>query len=144
MSTRAILLRLLLCVALVLNGAASAMTSVQMMQMHVDGHEVASTPVAPMVNAEADMPCHHEGQAAHPQDAAADGETPGMDKQPQQSPDCCKSSTCACACVHQTAAMVPMMASQEGVVSLHVGSVQTMALDHPTPALPHLIRPPIG
>ena len=143
MSTRAILLRLLLCVALVLNGAASAMTSVQVTQMHADEHEAVSAPVAPMAIGESEMPCHHDGQSAHSDDAAG-AAAPAKDKQPRQAPDCCKSSTCACACVHQTAAMVPMMASQEGVVSLHVGSVQTMALDHPTPALPHLIRPPIG
>ena len=142
MSTRAILLRLLLCVALVFNGAASAMASVQMMQMHADGHEAASTPVAPMASAESEMPCHHDGQPAHSQDAA-DAATATKDKQPGQSPDCCKSSTCTCACVHQAAAMVPVMAFQ-GTALLHVGSVRSMALGHPTPALPHLIRPPIG
>ena len=142
MSTRAILLRLLLCVALVFNGAASAMASVQMMQMHADGHEAASTPVAPMASAESEMPCHHDGQPAHSQDAA-DAATATKDKQPGQSPDCCKSSTCTCACVHQAAAMVPMLVFH-GVVSLHGSSVRPMTLGHPTPALPHLIRPPIG
>ena len=142
MSTRAILLRLLLCIALVFNGAASAMASVQMMQMHADGHEAASTPVAPMASAESEMPCHHDGQPAHSQDAA-DAATATKDKQPGQSPDCCKSSTCTCACVHQAAAMVPMLAFH-GVVSLHGSSVRPMTLGHPTPALPHLIRPPIG
>ena len=142
MSTRAILLHLLLCIALVFNGAASAMASVQMMQMHADGHEAASTPVAPMASAESEMPCHHDGQPAHSQDAA-DAATATKDKQPGQSPDCCKSSTCTCACVHQAAAMVPMLAFH-GVVSLHGSSVRPMTLGHPTPALPHLIRPPIG
>lgn len=142
MSTRAILLRLLLCVALVFNGAASAMASVQMMQMHADGHEAASTPVAPMASAESEMPCHHDGQPAHSQDAAA-AATPSKDQQPHQTPDCCKSSTCTCACVHQAAAMVPMLVFQ-GATLLHVGSVRSMTLGHPAPALPHLIRPPIG
>ena len=143
MSTRAILLRLLLCVALVFNGAASAMASVQMMQMHADGQGTASVPVPTMVaGAEPAMPCHHDGQASHSQDAAA-AATPSKDQQPHQSPDCCKSSTCTCACVHQAAAMVPVMAFQ-GTALLHVGSVRSMALGHATPPLPHLIRPPIG
>ena len=143
MSTRAILLRLLLCIALVFNGAASAMASVQMMQMHADGQGTASVPVPTMVaGAEPAMPCHHDGQASHSQDAA-DAATPSKDKQPHQAPDCCKSSTCTCACVHQAAAMVPVMAFQ-GTALLHVGSVRSMALGHATPPLPHLIRPPIG
>jgi hypothetical protein len=142
MSTRAILLRLLLCIALVFNGAASAMASVQMMQMHADGQGTASIPVPTMADAEPAMPCHHDGQASHSQDAA-DAATPSKDKQPHQAPDCCKSSTCTCACVHQAAAMVPMMAFQ-GAALLHAGSVRSMALGHPAPALPHLIRPPIG
>ena len=143
MSTRAILLHLLLCIALVFNGAASAMASVQMMQMHADGQGTASVPVPTMVaGAEPAMPCHHDGQASHSQDAAA-AATPSKDQQPHQAPDCCKSSTCTCACVHQAAAMVPMLAFH-GVVSLHGSSVRPMTLGHPTPALPHLIRPPIG
>ena len=142
MSTRAILLRLLLCVALVFNGAASAMASVQMMQMHADGQGTASIPVPTMADAEPAMPCHHDGQASHSQDAAA-AATPSKDQQPHQTPDCCKSSTCTCACVHQAAAMVPMLVFQ-GATLLHVGSVRSMTLGHPAPALPHLIRPPIG
>ena len=142
MSTRAILLRLLLCVALVFNGAASAMASVQMMQMHADGQGTASIPVPTMADAEPAMPCHHDGQASHSQDAA-DAAMPSKDKQPHQAPDCCKSSTCTCACVHQAAAMVPVMAFQ-GTALLHVSSVRSMALGHATPPLPHLIRPPIG
>ena len=142
MSTRAILLRLLLCVALVFNGAASAMASVQLMQMHADGQGTASIPVPTMADAEPAMPCHHNGQASHSQDAAA-AATPSKDQQPHQTPDCCKSSTCTCACVHQAAAMVPMLVFQ-GATLLHVGSVRSMTLGHPAPALPHLIRPPIG
>ena len=142
MSTRAILLHLLLCIALVFNGAASAMASVQLMQMHADGQGTASIPVPTMADAEPAMPCHHNGQASHSQDAAA-AATPSKDQQPHQTPDCCKSSTCTCACVHQAAAMVPVMAFQ-GTALLHVGSVRSMALGHATPLLPHLIRPPIG
>ena len=142
MSTRAILLRLLLCIALVFNGAASAMASVQLMQMHADGQGTASIPVPTMADAEPAMPCHHDGQASHSQDAAA-AATPSKDQQPHQTPDCCKSSTCTCACVHQAAAMVPMLVFQ-GATLLHVGSVRSMTLGHPAPALPHLIRPPIG
>ena len=142
MSTRAILLRLLLCIALVFNGAASAMASVQMMQMHADGQGTASVTVPTMADAKPAMPCHHDGQASYSQDAAA-AATPSKDQQPHQTPDCCKSSTCTCACVHQAAAMVPMLVFQ-GATLLHVGSVRSMTLGHPAPALPHLIRPPIG
>lgn len=142
MSTRAILLRLLLCVALVFNGAASAMASVQMMQMHADGQGTASVSVQSMADAEPAMQCHHDGQPSHSQDTAATA-TPSKVKPPHKAPDCCKSSACTCACVHHAAAMAPMMVFL-GTTLPHVGSVRSMALGHPAPALPDLIRPPIG
>ena len=40
-----------------------------MMQMHADAHEMPNHADMSMASAEADMPCHHDGQSAHPQDA---------------------------------------------------------------------------
>jgi hypothetical protein len=137
MPLRAILLRLLLCVALVFNGAGAAMASVQMMQMHVDGQAIASVPAKSMAEAEVAMPCHHHGQASHENGVHA----PSKGGHP--APDCCKSNTCTCACANQVAIVVPVIVFH-GAMAPHAGNVRPMALGHPAPALPHLIRPPIG
>ena len=142
MPTRAILLRLLLCVALVFNGAGSAMASVQMMQMHAVEHGAVGAPVTTAADAESAMPCHHGMQTAQ-HHGSADGAKPFKAKPTPAAPDCCKSGTCTCACVTHVAVMVPMVALH-GIAIAHAGSVRPMALGHPAPALPHLIRPPIG
>lgn len=140
MSSRAILLRLMLCVALVFNGATSAMASVQMAQMHGQAGEMHTSASTAMAEAELAMPpCHHDGQAAHT--GSADIAKPAKGEHP--APDCCKSSTCTCACVSHVAAVVPMAPFLTTAVA-RAGSVRPMALGHPAPALLHLIRPPIS
>ena len=141
MPARAILLRLLLCVALVFNGAASAMSSVQMIQMHANGQTAVSAPVKPMADTADAMPCHHDMQSSQHHGSANDAKP--FKAKPAPVPDCCKSSTCACACVTHVAVMLPMIALH-GIAIAHIGSVRSMALGHPAPVLPHLIRPPIG
>ena len=141
MPARAILLRLLLCVALVFNGAASAMSSVQMIQMHADGQAALSTPVKPKANAVVAMPCHHAMQPSQHHGFANDAKP--FKAKPAPVPDCCKTSTCTCACVTHVAVMLPMIALH-GIAIAHTSSVRPLALGHPAPGLPHLIRPPIG
>ena len=137
MSARVVLLRLLLCVALVFNGAASAMASVQMMQLHAQADDaVASAGMQADAMAESTLPCHHGEQA--PEESTA----PAKTKHPA-TPDCCKSNTCTCACVSPVVAMVPTLAFHD-VSMADADDVRAMAPGHATPALPHLIRPPIG
>jgi len=132
MSARAILLRLLLCFALVLNGVAPAMASVRMHAGTDDRHAAASEPAQVAGHA---MPCHEDGSPP----MASPEQSP---KQPA-APGCCKSATCACACISHAAAMPPAMAFH-GAAMPHAGDIRPMPAGHAAPALPHLIRPPIG
>ena len=142
MCAQAILLRVLLCVALVFNGATPAMASAQMMQMHA-AHLSDSRAVSratQLVNVEPSASCHDQVAQAQPQHA---GEVADHQQPDQSDPGCCKSSPCTCACVHHAAAMVPLV-TFHGASIAQGNSVRPMALSHPAPALPHLIRPPIG
>lgn len=137
MSLWAVLLRVLLSIALILNGATTAMASVQMT------HGFAPKAATPVKTASVEMPCHQHQQAAS---VAADP-SPAAPVSPPKSkhpaPDCCKSSACRCACMHSAPATMSMMIYTPAVVE-HSQSVRPMALGHAAPALPHLIRPPIG
>lgn len=140
MPARAILLRLMLCVALVFNGATSAMASVQMAQMHGQTGEMHASASTAVAEDESGVPpCHHDGQPTHV--GSADIAKPAKGEHPAL--DCCKSNTCTCACVSHVAAVVPMAAFLTTAIA-HAGSVRPMALGHAPPPLPHLIRPPIG
>jgi len=50
---------------------------------------------------------------------------------------------CRCACAHPAQAAVPMVAFTPLPVE-SAGNVRPLASAHAAPALPHLIRPPIG
>jgi hypothetical protein len=136
-----LLLRVLLCLCLVLNGVASAAASAQ---MPTSMHATAATPQPAIATASDDMPCHghHDAMASMAKQHAPASEGPAPSK-PKHSPDCCKSGACRCACVHIAQVGVPAL--QIPAVALdHARSVRTLALGHPAPALPHPIRPPIG
>ncbi|WP_372364170.1 CopL family metal-binding regulatory protein [Xanthomonas sp. NCPPB 3583] len=113
------------------------MASVQMT------HGFASLAAAPVKTASVEMPCHQ-----HQQSATATAEAPAavpvsLPNSKQPAPDCCKSSACRCACMHSAPATVAMMIFTPALVG-HSQSVLPIALGHAAPALPHLIRPPIG
>ena len=140
MSARSILLRVLLCVALVFNGAASATASVRMMQMHAQSDGAAASADAhASAMTESDTPCHHDGQAQHPEP----GDSTAPAKPGHPAPGCCESGACTCSCVSHVVAMVPALAFR-GISLADAGSIPPMALGHAAPGLPHLIRPPIG
>lgn len=132
-----VLIRVLLSVALILNGATQAMVSVQMT------HGAASIASMPEKKASSEMPCHQHEQAAASltADPSAAPDSPPKTKHP--APDCCKFGACRCACLHSAPAAVPMMIYTPALVD-HSQSVLPIALGHVAPALPHLIRPPIG
>lgn len=141
MSVRAILLRVLLCLALVLNGATPAMASAKMVQMHAAhlSDSRAVTRATQVASVEPSASCHDQVVQAQPQHAA---EVANHQQPDQSDQGCCKSSACTCACVHHAAAMVPLVVFH-GASIAQGNSVRPMALSHPAPALPHLIRPPI-
>lgn len=142
MSIWAILLRVLLSVALVLNGAMGAAAAVRMQMPHGDGQAVTALAAESPASAYSEMPCHQ--QATENSDkaplAAVDSEP---SKSKHSSPDCCKSSSCNCACVQVAQAPLASVFVHALLVD-HSHSVSPLLPGHPSPALPHLIRPPIG
>jgi hypothetical protein len=136
------LLRVLLSVALIFNGAATAGASV-----HIIGHtgamaavvaEAAAEPA--LATAEEDPSCreHRPVPSAEQRAAAAD-----TDQSQRPAPDCCQSDACRCACVHHAPAAIVGLDFHAPLIE-HAASVRPMSSGHADPALPHLIRPPIG
>ena len=136
MAVWSILLRLFLAAALIFNGAATAVASVHMHQM---GGVPATTQPEPEPASAEEPPCHEHASTAADQPAPA--VDPDTDE--SQSPDCCKSGNCRCGCVHQATAAVLGLRSVASAIE-HAASVRPMSTGHAGPALPHLIRPPIG
>lgn len=148
-----LLLRVLLSIGLIANGAGYAEASTRMAFEHA-AHTgatpatdtVASTDVPPCHRASrraaAQPAMHHAGHVAtshgssHAASVEADrGKVASKD-------DCCNGKTCRCACAHASCATMVQVAAQ--VVVLPAVRVPTFAVAHPQPRLPHLTRPPIG
>ena len=127
-----VLLRVLLILSLLLNGFGSAMasTTMTMPAMPLASQEQA-TQSAP--------PCHDMATMDHAMDASPEQAPQG--KHPV--PDCCKSGLCQCVCVH-AAQLAPPALLALGFDASRTHLAQPMHSGHPEPALPHLIRPPIG
>ena len=127
------LLRVLLCLALILNGSGAAVAATQMQMSHVA--TMASVAADPVAAHEGMLsPCHGEQATAHhamPQPA------------PHVSPDCCQAGHCTCDCLQHLSATateffvpMPMLAHAPVLRPMHAG--------HPSPALANPIRPPIA
>jgi hypothetical protein len=143
MSASNILLRVLLSLILVLNGVWTAKASVQMpMEMAMPSSEQA---IGAVDNA-AGSHCagHALAMAASPHDAGH-ADAPAAIPKPcdPAAPDCCKSSACRCACSQLCASLLPVV-TQAPLLAAHDRVVGALAPAYPTPALPHLIRPPIA
>jgi len=142
MSVWSTILRVLLSVALVLNGASGAAAAVRMQMSHAEGHtEVVVAKESPDISA-AEMPCHHPASGVVHEASAATVD-PALGKPQHPTPDCCKSSSCNCVCVQ--AAQAPLASVFiTTLLADHSQCVRPLLLGHPSPALPHLNRPPIG
>ena len=155
MPTPHLLLRLLLCVVLVLNGIGTASASARMAWVHlqagVDAHalvEQAGAPVATAADTGEVEPCHgHDVDAvaaADPSPTTAPGtETMPRAGHPPGAGNCCDTGHCTCACMFPTQAVVFIWAAPPATVD-HAPGSGALSHAHATPALPHLIRPPIG
>lgn len=156
MSVFSILLRLLLSVALILNGSGIAKAHVGMTMGHATGghaepaaktgHALAKN----TSNAHAAMgpDCHHiqakaaaakvHASKAHASVAVASGSdtSPGLTH-------CCQSGNCRNNCTQHCAAVLTTASVQDAVIPRAVPMRPVLA-GHLAPALPHLIRPPIG
>ncbi|MGH8085855.1 MAG: CopL family metal-binding regulatory protein [Lysobacter sp.] len=139
MSIFSVLLRLLLSVALLFNGVASA-------SAHDTGLVEAAAKVDLVIDHAAkaeSMPCH-EHHSAHSTAAGQEPATAPLAGSPDTEPsDCCESGTCPSVCAQQTPVALLVGSFTVSKVE-HSASVRPTSSGHPSPALPHLIRPPIG
>jgi len=146
MSFWSILLRLLLGLSLVLNGVTSAAAAIHLPAGHADMRATAmeTAKVSPGVAGE--MPCHppSDGGVAVPhQGSPAAIVDVSFASSGHPVPDCCEAGTCRCACVHVAQAIPPDWNLGSPAIH-HARSARPLTLAHAAPALPHLIRPPIG
>ena len=130
-------LRVLLSVALVLNGATGAFAATRMQMPHAA--PVNSVPAAERIAVE--KSCHQAGGMTQAGYAAAINPAPEPSK--HLSRDCCKSASCTCICV-QSVQAPPVYAFVPTALVNHSQSVRPLLLGHISPALPHPTRPPIG
>lgn len=148
MTLRSALLRVMLIVALILNGAGTAAASVILMPgASPDSVSTGQTRSHPMTVAMlSSSPCHDMAQmTAERSSSNTVGALPAeqAQKTKHSTPDCCKSSVCRCACTQAVAAAL-MTVAAFGVGPLHSDVVRPLSLRHADPTLPHLVRPPIG
>jgi len=127
MRFRSILLRVLLCIALVANGTSAVFASTKMAL----GAGMEATTV---VEQHAQPPCHDMPAMA------ADHVAPAP---PLSHDDCCPPGACLCSCVSHAPSIVAFGAF---ALPMRPSSAPAAALRVPfaSPALPQLIRPPIG
>lgn len=141
----AILLRVLLSISLILNGSGYAMAATHMQMGHGGAAASVAEPEAPDSVSAAEAPCqqHHSGASGPVAQLSDTTSDTAAVKSEHPSPDCCKSGACRCACVHQAQVAIPAD-SLDGAVIEHAGVMHPLKPGHAAPALPHLIRPPIG
>ncbi|KRD39744.1 hypothetical protein ASE35_05320 [Lysobacter sp. Root916] len=145
-----VLLRLLLCVGLILNGSAYAVASTQMQLTHMSAAiEAAATVQTSCHDGMAAGGMAHDGMAMAAMDhasmsAPSDHSHHGQGQAPDGAqPDCCKSPTCTCSCLQPA----PATAIAFALGGAHIGHsliARPMSVDHDAPALPYPIRPPIA
>jgi hypothetical protein len=139
----------LLCLALVLNGAGDAMAGLRMGCASAPGtvEHVAHAAVMKSDDAHAGHVAdarhaggHHADDAPMPADPAGDGDD---DRCPHGDGcgDC--ATTCRNACLSQHVFALPPM-PVIAASPAHADHAAPPLRAHPTPALPHPIRPPIG
>jgi hypothetical protein len=130
------LLRLFLVVALVFNTMGTAVASAHLaypapvQKSHAS--ERAATKAAP---------CHEHLQATATDDQPAAARESA--RKQHSTPDCCKSGACRCTCLHHAPALMFALGFYPLIIE-NARSVRPTPSGHVSPALPHLIRPPIG
>jgi hypothetical protein len=146
MSPFATLLKLALCAILILNGSVSAMASTRMAAAHaVDaGTNQANHSAMSAAKPADEPPCHQtagEASTGHVSEVL-DPDAHSLGKQKQKPSEGCQSDRC-CGCMHYGQALATSLSA----VTNRPGQSRPAVLiqpSHASPALPHLIRPPIG
>ena len=126
MTKSAVLLRVLLVLALVLNGIGTAVAGV-----HAHAGPADDT-LAQVLASDTVAPCHEQ--------------TPPPSPEPADAGDCCDGARCDCACTAAGATVATVATVVLLPLSTPPVALATHRLDagHRAPALAHPIRPPIG
>lgn len=136
MSLGSSLLRLLLCIALALNGVSTARAGMHLEHVMPAGMAQSAAPEA--MEHMAGMPCHDMDQGGTVDPSTATDPAPDEGKSP--TPDCCKGG-CQCACMHATLAIAAVAFP---ALVVHAAVEQRGVIVHAPPAALRLNRPPIG
>lgn len=141
MSPFAVLLRVLLCIALILNGSVPAVHAA------MSGTASQDAPaIAPDADGGADMAmseggCHDAGMARD----APPVEMPSSPDPDADDTDCCTDEgDCRSACAQHCAVSIPSLAVLDLIQLPAAGPLPTQAAAHPDPRLRDRIRPPIA
>lgn len=131
-----LLLRLLLCIALILNGSGLAVAATQM-QMQMQHAAMAGSTPDPQPAPAGDTTCMDHATAAAPAaEAPMSGDHSAMT-------DCCTTgASCDAACPAGLLATLTVPA-QEWRMTPHLLMARSTQADHPAPALHDRYRPPI-
>jgi len=138
MSIQAALWRMVLCISLILNGSALAATSMPMSPSLA--HQPADRTAVGAGRSSLHAACHEQAAVV----VAAYEHTPSSPtpaKGKHATPDCCPAGNCACVCLPALPGTVVAGFDPMAVHALGSGHGRAR---HDEPALPHLIRPPIG
>ena len=136
--TRALPLRILLVLALVLNGIGSAMAGIAAAWAPV-AMPTASAPMHAAAATADDCASHHAGAAA-----AADDPTPAPSGcHSDEGGDCGDTPECRQACLHAAAAL-PVLPAVATIAPRAYAVLHPLVAGHPPPALRSTIRPPIA
>ena len=139
MTIRSICLRVLLSLGMILNGSSLAMASAHA-GMGMGNPLHSASEAAPVLGSQPSChedAAHVDATASHDASVKSDSGEPSK----SQSPGCCKSGKCSCACVHAAAAL-PGIARMEATV-FHGSILGSVEVSHTAPVLPELSRPPI-
>lgn len=144
MSALSFLVRLILSAALIFNGSVGAMTDhARHMDTREDTRETVPEQDEIAAQAVVELPCHHrQGDAMRA--VTSDTAVTIMGDVPHHAPDCCGSADCRSGCAQHCSAAIVGTAVVQGARMPRVGLMLSMQASHVSPALPHLIRPPIG
>jgi hypothetical protein len=141
MSATPLLLRMLLCLVLIVTGTGTTFAATRM---------AVAQPTQTAEPASSTGQATHEMAKSHCADREAMGSTTAgghdaavaSDAGKLPAPDCCKGD-CGCACLQATPAAFAVLSMPAAVIGRAM-NVRPVNLVYRTPALPNVIRPPIG
>ena len=149
MSLTSILLQMLLILSLILNGSGYAMASVDTVSGEAQRSDIitpADDAIAATVSEIDARDCHEQAatfNATSAPDLASGTEHPDPAEHEHTSADCCQTDHCSCACMQLVHAVATESLAQPAAL-VHSQANVFKQSTHASPAMPHLIRPPIS